>query len=141
MSMGKLIESEKTLIKRPSQDIFSFLGDFNNFSHLIPEQVANWKSSSDHCSFEIKGLTTMGMQIINREPFTKIVMKSEGRTPINFILTSHIEILDDSASNVQFSMDTDMNSFLAMVAETPLSNFINLLVGQLKKVMEENQDK
>jgi carbon monoxide dehydrogenase subunit G len=136
--MGKKMESGVTLIDRPISEVYHFLNDFNNFSHLMPEQVINWQATSDSCSFEIKGLATLGMRIIEREPNSKIVMKSEGKLPFNFFLNANLSTVDENSCNVQLIIDADMNPFISMMAEKPLANFVNVLALKLKEVMEKN---
>ncbi len=134
--MGKRIESEHTLIERGAGDIYDFLKDYTNFSRLIPEQVKNWEATPDHCSFEIQGMASLGMRITERIPHEKIVMTGEGKLPFSFTLTSHLEKVSEQSTMVRLVIDSDLNTFMAMMVEKPLSNFINLLVFQLKKVME-----
>ena len=135
--MGKKIESEITTINRPVGDIYNFLNDFNNFSHLMPEQVVNWQATSDTCSFEIKGLASLEMRIIDRVPESKIIMKGEGKIPFDFFLNSNLSPVTESSGKVQLVIEAEMNPFISMMAEKPLGNFINLLVVKLKEVMEK----
>jgi hypothetical protein len=135
--MGKKIESEITAIQRPVAPIFDFLSDFNNFSSLMPEQVINWQATADHCSFEIKGLATLGMRIIERVPESKVVMQSEGKLPFNFLLNANLFKINEYSSNVQLVLDADMNPFISIMAEKPLANFVNVLAEKLREVMEK----
>ncbi|NVO20003.1 MAG: hypothetical protein HXX13_09900 [Bacteroidetes bacterium] len=134
--MSKKIESDIITIDRPAGAIFHFLNDFNNFSYLVPDNVINWEASSDHCSFEIKGLATLGMSITERQPDSRIVMKSEGKLPFDFLLISSIESITPDTSKTQLIIDADMNPFIAMMAEKPLATFVNTLAVKLKEVME-----
>ena len=135
--MSKKIESEIKSIDRPSAVIYNFLNDFTNFSRLMPEQVVNWQATSDTCSFEIKGLATLGLRIIERLPDSKIVMQSEGKLPFDFQLNSYINRVTDDSANVQLVINSDMNPFVSMMAEKPLANFVNILVSKLKEEMEK----
>ena len=135
--MSKKIESEITMINRPAAAMYTFLNDFNNFSHLMPEQVINWQATSDTCTFEIKGLATLGMRIIERVPYSKLVMKGEGKIPFDFLLNSNITPVNDNSSRVQLVIVADMNPFISMMAEKPLANFVDMLVVKLKEVMEK----
>ena len=57
------IKSDKKEIHSPAGIVFSFLSDFNNFQDLMPEQIVNWKSENDSCSFTIKGMSDINMKI------------------------------------------------------------------------------
>ena len=50
------IESDKVEVAKSAEEVFNFLSDFNNFSKLMPEQVTDWVSDTDTCSFNIKGM-------------------------------------------------------------------------------------
>ena len=50
------IETDKVEINSSAEDIFKFLSDISNLEQLMPEQVANWESTGDECSFTIKGM-------------------------------------------------------------------------------------
>ena len=85
MSVTK-IESEKVEIANSAEKIFAYLSDFNNFKALMPSQVTNWTSTSEECSFTINGMATIGMKIIEKTPFTKITISSNGKVPFEFKL-------------------------------------------------------
>lgn len=134
--MGKIISGESFQIERSAIEIFDFLSDFTNFSHLMPEQVENWTATRDMCSFEIRGLASLGMRMTERIPHNKIIMTGEGKIPFSFSLITNIDAFREGAANVQLVIDADMNPFIAMMAEKPLLDFVNLLSVRLKQVME-----
>ncbi len=135
--MSRRIESEKLIINCPPQKVYDFLGNFDNFSSLLPGQVANWQSTGDSCSFEVKGMATLGLRITEKIPFTKISMKGEGKIPFGFTLDSFIQEISSQQCQVQMVIDADMNPFIAMMAEKPLQNFIDMVLPRLKQEMEK----
>jgi len=106
------IKSEKLEVNNSAEKIFSFLSNFNNFKSLMPEQVSEWKSTEDTCSFTIQGLPSIGMKIHEKIPFKKITYTSQGNSPLGFELI--------------------LNPMLSMVASKPLQNFVNILNQKLK---------
>jgi len=135
--MSKRIESEKVTINSSPEKIFNFIGNFDNFSALLPEKVENWQSTGDSCSFEVKGLATLGLRITERIPFTKVSMTGEGRLPFNFTLAAIMHETSLQQSEVQLIIDSDMSQFIAMMAANPLKDFINAFVNKLKIEMEK----
>jgi carbon monoxide dehydrogenase subunit G len=125
------IESEKVLIKKPAKDIYDFLGNFNNFQKLMPEQVTNWQSTEDECSFTIAGMASLGMKIQERQPNKLIRVMRHGKAPFDFFLNCDIDEKGEDCE-VKLSFDADLNPMLKMMAEKPLTNFLNLLVHKLK---------
>jgi carbon monoxide dehydrogenase subunit G len=135
--MSRRIESQKTGINCLPEKVFNFLSDFDNFTSLIPEQVINWKSTGDTCSFEVKGLATLGLRIISKTPFSEINMKGEGKLPFGFTFNAYIQGAGTQQCQVQLVIDADMNPFIAMMAEKPLQNFVDMLLPRLKQEMEK----
>jgi hypothetical protein len=135
--MSRRIESQKLIINCLPQKVFDFLGDFDNFSSLLPEQVINWQSTGDACSFEVKGLATLGLRITSKTPFSRISMIGEGKLPFGFTLDTYISEEGINQCQVQLVIDADMNPFIAMMAEKPLQNFVDMLLPRLKVEMEK----
>ena len=135
--MSKRIESEKIIINCQAEKIYNFLGSFDNFSSLMPEQVINWQSTGDSCSFEIKGLATLGLRITEKIPYTKISMQAEGKIPFSFTWNTLLQEISLKQCEVQMVIDADMNPFIAMMAEKPLQNFVNVILPRLKEEMEK----
>jgi carbon monoxide dehydrogenase subunit G len=135
--MSRRIESQKVIINCQSQKIYDFLTNFDNFTRLLPDQVANWQSSGDSCSFEVKGLATLGLRIITKTPFTEIIMIGEGKLPFGFTLETFIRHNTSEQCQVQMVIDADMNPFIALMAEKPMQNFVDMLLPRLKEEMEK----
>ena len=130
------IKTEEKTVNAAPVEVFEFLGDFNNFNKLLPEdKIENWQSDQDQCSFRIKGMADIGMKIENREKPGKIEIKSHGKVPFPFTLTAHItEASEKSDFNLIF--EGEINAFMKMMVEKPLTNFFNMVADNLVKVYE-----
>jgi len=135
--MSRRIETQKARINCHPQKVYDFLTNFDNFERLLPDQVANWQSTADSCSFEVKGLATIGLRITEKTPFTKINMIGEGKLPFGFSLETAIAEVNPQKCQVQLAIVADMNPFIAMMAEKPLQNFVDLILPKLKEEMEK----
>ncbi|MCD4697094.1 MAG: hypothetical protein K8S16_12730 [Bacteroidales bacterium] len=123
-------------LEKSADFIFFFLSDFNHFEKLMPEQVTNWKSTNEGCSFTIQGMANIEMVIDTKVEFTKISYKSVGSSPLNFNLEFNIETKGQISSRVVIHLNADLNPMLKMMASRPLQNFVNMLAGKLKEVAE-----
>ncbi|MDD5570183.1 MAG: hypothetical protein PHD97_03405 [Bacteroidales bacterium] len=132
------IESQKVPINNSSEKIFNFLSDFNNFSKLMPEQVINWKSDENECSFTIKGMVDIKMQIAEKTPYSKIVYKSAKGFSLDFNLICEIEKVEETKCNAKLYFESELSPFLKMMVETPLQNFVDILIKKLKEVGEKS---
>ena len=135
--MSRQIESEKIVINCQAEKVYSFLGNFDNFESLLPEQVSDWQSTGNSCSFEVKGLAKIGLRITGKIPFAKISMTGEGKLPFGFTFDALIQDLSSQQCQVQLVINADMNPFIAMMAEKPLRNFVDMLLPRLKLEMEK----
>lgn len=133
MAHSKL-ESEVVSINQSQEHIFNYLSDFNNFGQLMPQQVTNWQSSTDECSFTINGMATIGMKIIEKQAAEKILISSNGKVPFDFTLLIAITKTGDNQCNGQLTFESDMNPMLKMMVEKPLGNFFNMLAQRMKDI-------
>jgi carbon monoxide dehydrogenase subunit G len=129
------IKSEHIDIQNSAENIFHFLNDFNNFEKLMPEQVVNWQSTKESCSFTIKGMASLEMRQQSVVEFSEINLVSEGKSPFPFTLSCFLNEQGNS-TDTQMVLNADLNPMLKMMAKKPLQNFVNLLVGKLKEMME-----
>lgn len=131
------IESNIEQVNAKNEVVFQFLSNLNNFSELVPEQVENWQSDEDSCSFRVSGMADIGLRIIEKVPFQKIVISSDGNTPVNFSMVLNITETISNKSSFQIVFIADLNSFMAMMATKPLTNFINILAQKLREYYEK----
>jgi len=131
------IESNKELVNAKDEVIYTFLSNLNNFAELVPEQVENWKSDENSCSFRVSGLADIGLRIIEKVPCQKIVISSDGITPVSFTMIMNITAEANNQSSFQIVFLADMNSFMAMMATKPLTNFVNILAQKLREYYEK----
>ena len=130
------IESEMQTINSSIETVFNFLSNFNNFEKLMPEQIINWKSTEDTCSFTIKGMTDLSMKIVKRTQFSEIVMASDGKTPFNYELIAIFKTLTADTCRSQLVFNAELNAMLSMMVSKPLENFVNILNRSLKTKYE-----
>jgi carbon monoxide dehydrogenase subunit G len=131
------IESDTVTVNQSPDKIFDFLSNFHNFEKLMPEQVVNWESDGDKCSFDIKGMASLGMAYELKEKPGLIRIKKEGKAPFDFFL--NCKITDENGnSKLQLVFDADLNPMLKMMAVKPLTNFLNMLVSKFKELSQNN---
>lgn len=99
----------------------------------MPEQVENFKVENDTCSFTIKGMASLGLAYDEKIPDEKVVMKSHGKVPFDFHLICNLEAIGEETALV-LSLDAQLNPFLKMMAEKPLTNFLNLLASRYRDI-------
>lgn len=131
-------KSTELQIKATDEKIFTFLSDFNNFEKLMPDQVVNWSSTKDNCSFTIQGMADLAMKIDKKEEHHFINYISEGKSPFPFTLEFGINRQEENLCLVHSRLEAKLNPMLKMMASRPLQNLVNLLVEKLKELMESD---
>jgi len=102
----------------------------------MPEQVINWRSTTDTCSFTIQGMTDLAMKIEEKQPFSKIVIIPDGKAPFNFELICNLTEIEENLSEGQIILNAGLNPFYSMVATTPLTNLVNIMIDKLKEICD-----
>lgn len=128
------IESDKSEINKPASDVYTFLSNFNNFQKLMPEQVNNWQSTEDECSFTISGMASIGMKIVDKTPNSIIKIISHGKVPFAFTLNIHLTENSPTQTTGQLIFESELNAMMVMMLEKPLMKFFNLLAGRMKSI-------
>lgn len=122
--------SEWKTIDAPAETVFNFVSDLNNLGKLMPEQVINWESTADTCSFTIKGMANIQMRVVSRIPARYIGLEPEGKAPFDFKIDIDFKGKGEQ-SETQVKLDATLNPMLAMMAKRPLQNLVNIIVQKL----------
>lgn len=115
----------------PISVLFDYMGDFNNFKHLLPtDKIENFACTTEQCSFGIKGLVPLTIKIKERVAPNRITFETLGLA--KFVFTLHIHLLDNQTTNVQ--LEGDMNPFIKVMAEKPLNELINTMALKMSEL-------
>ena len=126
------ILSEIHSVQSTTDSLFDFMGDFNNFKHLLPEdKITNFECTSEQCSFGIKGLMPLTIKIKERIPKSQITFETTGVA--KFVFTLHIHLLENQKTNIE--LEGDMNPFIKAMAEKPLRELVNTMATKLAAVV------
>ncbi len=131
------IKSDPKELNQSAEIIFEFLTDFRNFEKLMPEQIANWQADAETCSFEITGMASIQLRMVEKKApeFLKIV--AEGKTPFPFSLMTRLQKKSDNLTETSFEIDADVNPVMSMMVKRPLENLVNIMNDKLKEYIEQ----
>jgi carbon monoxide dehydrogenase subunit G len=125
------IESKTVEVPAGREKVFAFVSDLNNFKKLLPaERISDWESRGDYCSFKVQGTATIDLKLKNTEPHSRISLESGDRSPFPFTLEIFFEEHDGKTKAFQI-MEAQVNPFLKMMVEKPLSNLFNYIANKL----------
>ncbi len=127
------INSETVLVSATQKEVFDFLKDANNILHLLPQdKITDFKATVDQCSFKVQGGVIISLVHDGEEGMHKLYMKSGEKSPFPFRLTIHtVQQGEDTKGQIEF--DGEVNMFLKMMVEKPLTNLFNYMSNKLQE--------
>lgn len=131
------IKSKEVQVNASQSDVYHYLLDLNNFKELLPlDKISDWQSDKNQCSFKIQKAATIQLIKIGSNEFDLIQLKSGDKSPFPFTLDIHIKDNGDgTCSGYQLFMG-EMNMFIKMMAEKPLTALFNHIADRLVEVNE-----
>jgi carbon monoxide dehydrogenase subunit G len=127
------IESTKSLVNASAQTVFDFLINTENLFHIMPQdKMTDWKADEKSCSFKAQGGFLISLTQIDFTSPTQIVMKSGEKSPFQFTLTVHLKAVEDKTEGY-IAFDGELNAFMKMMVEKPLTNLFNYMSVKLQK--------
>tara|TARA_R110002072_G_scaffold271987_1_gene432056 strand:- start:37082 stop:37480 length:399 start_codon:yes stop_codon:yes gene_type:complete len=125
------IDSDKVNVTTTPEIIINFLKDANNLIHLLPQDnISDFKSSEQECSFKVQGGITISLIEDGTEGVEKLFLKSGEKSPFPFRLTIHMNQKGELTEGY-IHFDGEVNMFLKMMVEKPLTNLFNYMSNKL----------
>lgn len=125
------INTQQQVVKASQQVVYDFLMDMNNFETLFPQdKIKDWQATEDSCMCEVKGMGKIGLKRVASTPHSLIYLDST-KTPFKFTLNLFVEAAEENQSKAHLEFDAEINPFMKMMVEKPLTEFFNNLVMQL----------
>lgn len=115
-----------------------FFNNVSNLREIMPEQVQDWQSDEDSCSFFIQNLGHLSMHKDDFDAPFQYSFNSTENSKVTFTLSFHFEPNNDPSPTGFFELDAHMNPMVEMLAKRPLLNFVNILTENLQKKMLKN---
>ncbi|MFP4469433.1 MAG: hypothetical protein ACLFPE_02045 [Bacteroidales bacterium] len=105
----------------------------------MPEQIENWESDGQTCSFFIKNLGKLSMQKSTFEEPHRFTFRSTPQSKVAFTLVFHYSNPEHQEPQGYFEILTQVNPLIEMMARRPLVNFVTILTDNLKKDLDVSQ--
>ena len=65
-------KSPEVIVNRSAKDFFNTIGDLKNLRGIMPSSMKDFESTETTCSFKIKGMPTLNLELGEKTPFSKI---------------------------------------------------------------------
>ena len=129
------IETNHQTINASQEEIYNFLMDMNNFEQLFPQdKIENWESTEETCTMKIKSMGALGLKRVASTANSLIYLDSYGKTPFKFTLNIFISEKENDSCVAHLEFEGDINPFMKMMIEKPLTEFFNSLVKRVAKI-------
>lgn len=128
------IDSNKSIVDAPIEDVFNFLTNTENIGELLPKnEVKDFKGTQTDCSFKVQGGITISLVQRELNPNKEIQMVSGEKSPFPFKLSVHLSEVDGKTEGY-IAFHGEVNAFLKMMVKKPLTNLFNHMTNELKQV-------
>ncbi len=105
----------------------------------MPEdKVENFEYNDTSCNFNIKGVTPLKVKLKEKQPHRLVVFESEGLAKFNFLLEASFSGDENSPGKCQIKLQGDINPFIKMMAEKPLTQLVNTMALRLSQLKTES---
>lgn len=113
------------------ESIDNFFKDINALKLIMPAGVEQWQAEGDKCSFFIKNLGNLKMKRSFDIPVSEYAYRSTANSKVDFTLLFHFNENGQNKSTGYFELQAQVNPFMKMMLERPVTNFVNLLTQNL----------
>jgi carbon monoxide dehydrogenase subunit G len=131
----KKIQGKSIEVNSTPAAVYNYLSDFNNFEHLMPEQISDWESTEEQCSFSITGMGKVGLKISEKQINESITYVPEGSIPFHFNLQANIKEISQGKCTIDYLINADLNPMLSMMASGPLKNLVDIMAEKTGEIL------
>ncbi len=130
------LKSNQVSVKATKKEIINFLSNSENLWLILPQdKISDFKADMESCSFKVQGGITISL-VQHGSKEDKLFLKSGEKTPFPFNLTIHL-IENGTLTDGYIHFDGEVNAFLKMMVEKPLSALFNYMSEKLKSHFEQ----
>jgi hypothetical protein len=128
----QLISQEVEIQATPNQ-VLDFISVSSNIEKLLPqEKISEFTFTENSCSFKVQGGIIISLIQSGREG-NKLFLKSGEKAPFSFNLTIHVDSINDNGCKGYIEFNGEVNAFLKMMVEKPLSALFNYMSHKMKE--------
>ena len=131
------IYSKKVNVSAKSETIFETLTNCNNMGKYIPsEQVKDWQSTVDSCSFSVSGAGKIEMRIVEKQPFSAVVFSIGNAAAKDVKVVFHTDETGGESCELHAEATLEVPFFMSQMLKNPLQKFIDMLIDYIKTEAE-----
>ena len=118
-------ESRQQQIRRPAEQIYSVISDFNNFTPVVQGHVEDWTADETSCTFKVKGMT-MRLRMVDKVP-------GDERSPLDFTFWIQLKQVGDYDTRMRLVLHAKLNMVMKMMIGSKLQQGLDQMAEQMAK--------
>ena len=126
-------KSQETTANINNQDLFNKFSNLNNLKDFLPQEIQDFESTTDSCSFKISQLPKLSLHIIEKLEYSLIKLQSKN-SQINFEMCCQIQAINQHSCIVILEINIELNIMMKMMAEKPINLFLEKLTEKIKNL-------
>jgi hypothetical protein len=129
------INSATVWVSASDATIYSFFSDLRNLIQLLPQdRISEWQATESSCSFKIQSAATIELIFREGTPNSLLILDAGPKSPFPFELRVHITADGNQSCSGHLAFDGNVNPFIRMMVEKPLTNLFNHMAEKLKEI-------
>ena len=134
MSDSSKFEGRIGKLNYSAEEIYYFVTDIRNLKRFIPkDSISDLVVSYDSCSFRVSMLGDVNIHISEKVLNNKVVFSGNALRINDFSLILDLKDTGNRQSEFKVTVLAEMNPLLKMVADGPVKQFLETLVGEMEK--------
>jgi hypothetical protein len=126
------ILSQEVEIHATTNQVLDFISISSNIEKLLPQdKISDFKFEENSCSFKVQGGIIISLIQSGRDE-NKLYLTSGQKSPFPFKLTIHTFTTNEGCKGF-IEFNGEVNAFLKMLVEKPLSALFNYMTNQMKE--------
>lgn len=127
--------SKQQQINRSSEQIYTVLSKFSNFTPMLADKVEEWTATDDRCSFKAKGFM-IALKMDELTPFTTIKIVGDGNgSPFPFAFWVQLKEEAPYDTRLRIVLDAELNMMMKMMIGGKLQEAVDKIAEQIAMAM------
>lgn len=125
-------ESKQEQIRRPAEQIYAVISDFNNFTPIVQDKVEDWSADETSCSFKVKGMSVR-LYMEEKVPYEYVKISGDDRSPLEFTFWVQLKQVDEYDTRMRLVLHAKLNMVMKMMIGSKLQDGLNQIASQMAK--------
>jgi carbon monoxide dehydrogenase subunit G len=124
-------KSEQKQIRRSAEQIYTLLGNFNNFTPILSGKVEHWDAQEESCSFTVRGMS-LSLKYAEKEPHNTLKLTpGEQGAPMDFTMWIQLKEAAPYDTRLRLVLDVDLPPMMKIVVGSKLQDAVDAVANHI----------